>query len=63
MVIVIVISCSVIKEGARVPATSAPIEHVFNHTLYIVAIDQCRCRSLPKNYEHLIHLKVNAGEL
>jgi len=37
IVMVIVISCLVNKEGAESP-TSAPIERVFSHTLHIVAI-------------------------
>ena len=40
-----------------VPATSAPIERVFSHGGNIMRPD--RSRLLPKNFEHLIFLKVN----
>ena len=41
----------------EVPATSGPIERVFSHGGNIMRPDQSRL--LPKNFEHLIFLKVN----
>ena len=52
---------TIAKNMLGVPATSAPIEHVFSHSGNILRPN--RCRLLPKNFEQLIYLKMTAGEL
>ena len=52
---------TIAKNKLGVPATSAPIERVFSHSGNILRPN--RCRLLPKNFEQLIYLKMNAGEL